>query len=137
MSENINTMEPYIIKINPIGSVDEGQLAVVTTGEEIPFKIKRSFWTYHTPTDVIRGRHAHYETEMILFALVGKITVNLESKEGEILNFEITNPTEGLYIPTMYWHTMTYTEGAVQLVLASTQYEEADYIRDYEKWKSL
>ena len=137
MSENSSKMKPYIININPIGSASEGQLTVVTAGKDIPFDIERSFWTYHTPTDVIRGRHAHYETEMVLFALAGTVTVNLESKSGKTLQYELKKPTEGLYIPTMYWHTMTYSEGAVQLVLASTQYEESDYIRDYEKWKSL
>ncbi|AHJ96405.1 hypothetical protein Hsw_0810 [Hymenobacter swuensis DY53] len=32
---------------------------------------------------------------------------------------------------------MTFTEGAVLLSLASEEYQEADYIRDYEVFRAL
>ncbi|MCS6988984.1 MAG: FdtA/QdtA family cupin domain-containing protein, partial [Chloroherpetonaceae bacterium] len=102
-----------------------------------PFRVRRVFWTYFTPESVLRGRHAHYKTEQILFALSGRIVVTTELADGEISVFPLEKPNVGVYIPPNAWHTMQYSHTAVQLVLASEPYDENDYIRDYEKFKQV
>jgi hypothetical protein len=45
----------------------------------------------------------------------------------------LNKPNKGLLIPTGMWRELeNFSSGAVCLVLASHEYEEADYIRDYD-----
>ena len=60
---------PQIINFKRIGKPSEGYLSIGESNADIPFEIKRNFWTYYTPEEVVRGRHAHYETEMVLIAM--------------------------------------------------------------------
>jgi hypothetical protein len=128
---------PKIIEFKKIGNSTEGYISIFENGIEMPFEIKRCFWTYYTPEEVVRGRHAHYNTEMILIAAAGKIIVHTEMPGGIKSEFTLEKPETGLLIPKLCWHTMQYSHNAVQLVLASTVYSESDYIRDYQKFKIL
>ena len=126
-----------IIPFKKIGGPSEGYLSVGESFGEVPFDIKRVFWTYFTPDSITRGRHTHYHTEMILIALSGIIEVSTESIDGEKAHFVLKNPNEGLYVPPLTWHEMAYSHTAVQLVLTNSLYDEKDYIRDYEEFKSM
>ncbi len=129
---------PHLIHFKKIGKPSEGYISIFQNGAEgMPFDIKRTFWTYYTPQEVIRGRHAHYETEMILIAAAGKIIVSTEMPGNKTDTFVLENPDSGLYIPKLCWHTMQYSHNAVQLVLASSEYSESDYIRAYEDFKNI
>lgn len=124
--------DPHIITFPKIGRPEIGYIGVGEANNLIPFDIKRVFWTYHTPEDIIRGRHAHLRTEMVLIAAAGRIVVNTEMSPGVIESFVLDNPTQGVYMPPMCWHTMQYSHTAVQIVIASTAYDETDYVRSYE-----
>jgi hypothetical protein len=44
----------------------------------------------------------------------------------------------GLHIPAMNWRTLdNFSTNSVCLVLASTPYEEADYVYEYSEFKTL
>lgn len=128
---------PYIIEFKKIGNPPEGYISIFQNGGDMPFEIKRCFWTYYTPEEIVRGRHAHYVTEMILIAAAGRIVVDTEMPGGITDRFVLEKPDKGLLIPKFCWHTMQYSHNAVQLVLASTEYAESDYIRSYEDFKSM
>jgi mannose-6-phosphate isomerase-like protein (cupin superfamily) len=131
-------MEPYLIKFPTNGSSSIGYLSIIENSINLPFTLERIFWTFHTPDSIVRGRHAHYNTEMVLIALSGRIIVNTEmpvNLKREIYILE--NPNEGLYIPKQCWHTMQYSHNSVQLVIASTKYNETDYIRDYSVFQKI
>lgn len=127
---------PQIISFKRIGETGLGYISIGEELKQIPFEIKRIFWTYYTPEDVIRGKHAHYETEMVLISAAGKIEVTTETIDGKRDNFILDKPDIGLYIPKMCWHTMQYSHNAVQIVIASSLYDEKDYIRSYESFKA-
>lgn len=127
--------QPHIIHFPSNGSLEIGYLAIGETLKPVPFEIKRLFWAYYTPDSVLRGRHAHHETEMILVAAAGRIVVTTELSGQKPEIFILEKPNEGLYIPRLCWHTMQYSHNAVQLVIASTVYSEDDYIRGYEDFK--
>jgi len=103
----------------------------------LPFVVQRVFWTYYTPDNILRGRHAHYVTEHVLLALVGRIIVTLEHANGALEVVRLESPHTGLYVPPNVWHTMQYSAGAVQLTLASQPFEEDDYIREYQEFKRV
>ncbi len=129
--------QPQLIQFKRIGKPAEGYLSIGEQNSEIPFEVKRLFWTYFTPEEVVRGRHAHYDTEMVLIAVAGRIIVNTEMPDGSLNVFVLDKPDVGLYMPTLCWHTMQYSHNAVQLVIASSLYNESDYIRSYEDFKAL
>lgn len=126
-----------MIQFPKIGSSSVGYISIAEAQHLIPFDVKRVFWTYYTPESIVRGRHAHHFTEMILIAVSGRIIVNTEMPSGDIETFILERPDQGVYLPPYTWHTMQYSHSAVQMVLASTTYDEADYVRSYEDFKML
>lgn len=129
--------KPYIIEFQTVGEIGEGFISIAEFEKCLPFQVKRTFWTYQTPDHIVRGRHAHYETELVLIAAAGRIVVNTEMLNEKLETFVLEKPSIGLYIPPKVWHTMQYYFNAVQLVFASTLYDEKDYIRDYSEFKTL
>ncbi|RZK44295.1 MAG: WxcM-like domain-containing protein [Hymenobacter sp.] len=129
--------DPYLINFPKLGAPEIGYISVTEQHQLIPFNIQRIFWTYYTPESIVRGRHAHYSTEQVLIAAAGRIIVTTELADGVIHTFRLEDPSVGLYVPPHAWHTMQYSHSAVQLVLASVVYNEADYIRDYDEFKRV
>lgn len=129
--------KPYLIEFPKLGASDIGYISVAENSKLVPFDIERVFWTYYTPESIVRGRHAHHKTEQVLIAVTGRIIVTTELPDGELQTFVLDNPNVGLYVPPQAWHTMQYSHTAIQLVLASTAYNETDYIRDYDKFRNV
>ena len=130
------TNEPKIIEFPKIGNTSLGYISLAEKNT-LPFEVKRIYWTYFTPENVERGGHAHHGLEQILVAVAGKITVNTEMPDGSKKTFTLESPHQGVYLPKYSWHIMQYSHNAVQMCIASMAYEENDYIRDYNEFKSL
>ena len=124
---------PSLIQFNSIGKSDIGYISIAEK-ETLPFTPKRIYWTYYTPEDVKRGFHSHYNLEQILVAVAGRIIVTTEMKAGEKQEFILDSPKVGLYIPKMCWRMMQYSHNAVQMCIASEEYDETDYIRAYDEF---
>ena len=123
--------KPYLINFPKIGNSQLGYISV-SENENLPFVPKRIYWTYFTPEDVVRGHHAHYELEQILVAVAGRVDLEIESIGGEVFKYTLDSPNIGVYVPKMCWRIMKYSHNAVQMCIASIEYDEKDYIRDYE-----
>ena len=130
----MNFEQPHLITFPKHGESTIGYISVADNNK-LPFKVERVFWTYFTPESVVRGRHAHFKTEQILIAASGRIIVTAENGDGQISTFILDSPEKGVYIPPSVWHTMQYTHSSIQVVLASTHFDEKDYIRDYDIFK--
>lgn len=128
--------EPHLIKFPKLGQPNIGYISVGEVSKNLPFDVKRIFWTYFTPESIVRGRHAHYLTEQVLIAVSGRIIVTTEIVGQPIKTTTLDSPNVGLYVPPNAWHTMQYSHNAVQLVFASTLYDEKDYIRDYRDFEN-
>lgn len=129
--------KPNIIKLSKIGSSVLGYITVAEENLNIPFNIKRVYWTYFTPQDVHRGGHAHKELEQMIFAVSGTIEFTTEDIYGNTETFILDSPEKGLYIPSKIWRDIKFSHNAVLLCLASEFYIEEDYIRDYDEFKKL
>lgn len=127
---------PYIISFEQTGSAAEGKLTSTQYADKLPFIVKRVFWIQGTPPEVVRGHHANKTTEEVLIALTGSIKVKAETSAG-VAEFILSASDKGLYIPALCWTELTFAEGSIALCLASTDYDEQDYLRDYEKYKQL
>ena len=130
------TKQPKIIEFPKLGMPSIGYISPAEN-DNLPFIVKRIYWTYFTPEDVERGGHAHYELEQILVAVAGKITVMTEMPGGIENTFILESPHQGLLIPKLCWREMKYSHNAVQMCLASLEYDEKDYIRKYDEFKLL
>ncbi|AYA37201.1 WxcM-like domain-containing protein [Hymenobacter oligotrophus] len=129
--------EPYLISFPKLGDEAFGYISVAEQLQYIPFEVKRTFWTYKTPEYIVRGRHAHYRTEQVLVAAAGRIIVTTENVRGDIQFFRLEDPSVGLYVPPHVWHTMQYSDCAVQLAFASHPYDEKDYIRSRDEFRQV
>ena len=131
--------QPYVFEFPEIGTPETGLISVAENLKNIPFEIKRVFWTHSIPGQTERGNHAHYRNQQILIALQGTVTVHTLSAAGERKVFELKAPNQALYLPPNNWRTMFYSENALQLVLSSEPYSETDYLRDlaafYSHWQ--
>ncbi len=128
---------PHFIEFNSFGNEEIGFLTVAENHKNVPFDIKRVYWTYKFEEGIIRGHHAHYKTHQILIAVTGIIEVKTHFPREKEHVFLLDNPNKGLYLPPFSWHTMRYTSNAVQVVLASSVFHEEDYIRDYNHFTTL
>lgn len=129
--------EPKLIKFNKIGDPSLGYISIAEENKNIPFQIKRVYWTYFTPNHVERGQHAHKKLEQLIVAVSGIIEFTLTNKNEKKQTFILDNPDKGLYIPRGYWRDIKFSHSAVLLCLASEKYDEKDYIRDYSEFINL
>ena len=128
--------EVRLIELPKIGD-RRGNLSVIEEKNYIPFKVERTFWIYDVPGGESRGGHAYRSTEEFIVALSGSFDVVLDDGR-ERKTFSLNRSYYGLYVPKMIWREMTnFSTNSVALVLSSTKYDAADYIRDYELFKKM
>ena len=116
---------------------ERGSLIAIEQGYNAPFEIKRVFWTYFTPESVIRGGHAHKTTIQAIIAVSGTIIFDIQGQKEYKEIFTLDSPNKLLIIPTLYWSDIKFSHNAVLLCLASEDYDELEYIRDYNEFKNL
>lgn len=111
-----------------------GWLVVAENGAQIPFLVKRIYYIYGVKDGKRRGFHAHKKLKQLLVCVSGKCTIMLtdgKTKEDIILD----KPYEAIYIEDCIWREMyDFSDDAVLLVLASENYDENDYIRNYDEF---
>jgi len=120
-----------LIDIPKISDPDgRGNLSVIEK-DIVPFKIERVYYLYDVPSDSTRGGHAHKELQQFLIALSGSFDVVLDDGLKRRI-ITLNRPNKGLLIPNGVWRELeNFSAGAVCLSLVSDEYDEEDYIRDY------
>ena len=117
-----------------------GNITILENSKSIPFQVKRIYYLYDVPMGSERGGHGHYELEQFIVAASGSFTIVLDDGKDKKHLF-LNNPSEALYIKPGIWREIiNFSSGSICLVLASQEYTEKDYIRDYDKylqWKLL
>ena len=126
-------MKTRFIDIPHFGD-SRGDLSVLEAMKDVPFDIKRVFWSYNVPDGKSRGAHAHRTLRQLLIAVSGSFTVNVDDGRGQKA-FLLDNPYKGLLVEPGEWSSEDYfSEDAVCLVLCDQPYDEDDYIRDYDEY---
>ena len=114
-----------------------GNLSFVEQKNHIPFEIKRIYWLYDVPGGEIRGGHAYKENQEFIVAMSGSFDVVLDDG-NEKKTFTLNRSYYGLYVPKGLWREMeNFSTNSLALVLSSTIFDEADYIRDYSDFLKL
>ncbi|MGB3368372.1 MAG: FdtA/QdtA family cupin domain-containing protein [Acidaminobacteraceae bacterium] len=127
----------YLINFDEIGNDENGYLIALEENKQIPFDIKRVYYTHRVPCDSKRGFHAHHNLEQVLVCLSGKVIMKCFDGSDEI-EYSLDSPNKGVYIGPMVWHEMYgYTEETVLMAVASDLYKEVDYIRSMDLFMEL
>ncbi len=114
-----------------------GNLTFIEGMKHVPFEISRVYYLYDVPGGETRGGHAHRTLEQFIIAAMGSFDVLLDDGFDRKRVF-LNRSYYGLYVPRMVWRELeNFSSGSVCLVLASHPYDEADYYRSYEEFRSV
>ena len=121
----------YLPKIN----TENGNITSINNNLDIPFEVKRVFYIFDIPGGESRGFHAHKTCHQFLVAASGSFEVLLDDGRAQKM-VQLNRPFTGLHIPPGIWASeMNFSSGSICLVLASHEYDENDYIRNYNQYK--
>ena len=113
--------------------IDErGNLTFIEGNNHIPFEIKRTYMIYDVPGGEIRGSHAYKELDEVIVSLSGCFDLVVEDGNSE-KTFTLNRSYNAIFVPHGLWRTLkNFSTNSLCLVLASTEYDEDDYIRNYD-----
>jgi hypothetical protein len=118
----------------PVIQDARGNLSFIEGGNHVPFNIQRVYYLYDVPGGSTRGGHAHKGLHQLLIAVSGSFDVTLDDGRDKKL-IHLNRPYKGLYISPMIWRELdNFSSGSVCMVLASSNYNEDDYYRDYKEF---
>jgi dTDP-4-dehydrorhamnose 3,5-epimerase-like enzyme len=114
-----------------------GNLTFIESNNQIPFTIERVYWIYDVPGGEIRGGHAFRKTKELVIALSGSFDLVLHDGYSE-QRYHLNRSYYGVYVPNMIWRKMeNFSTNSTALLLASTNYDPDDYIRDFEQFETV
>ena len=112
---------------------ERGILTCLEARKDIPFQINRIFYIYQTTEN--RGGHAHRETEQVAISVSGAFVFRMSDPQTT-RSFRLDNPSKGLYLPPMVFldEIIPDAPGSVCIVMASTLYDDEQYIRSFSEY---
>lgn len=127
------TMYPQLIDLPRFLDV-RGNLSYIEQNNHIPFEIKRTYWIYDVPGGEERWGRAFHKSQEFIISLSGSFDVILDDGK-EKKTFTLNRSYYGLYVPNGIWRILdNFSTNAVALVISSTNFDESDYIRDYDEF---
>jgi uncharacterized RmlC-like cupin family protein len=134
MTDETRKDECRIIELPKIVDT-RGNISIIEQFKHVPFEIRRVHWIYDVPGGVERGGHAYKNTEEYIVALSGSFDVEIDNGHSKSA-FSLNRSYYGLYVPKGMWRTMNnFSTNSLALVLSSTDYDEHDYIMDYNEYR--
>ncbi|MCK9311185.1 MAG: FdtA/QdtA family cupin domain-containing protein [Bacteroidales bacterium] len=113
-----------------------GNITIVEGHVNVPFSIRRIYYLYDIPGGESRGGHAHKELYQLIVAASGSFDVLLDDGLNKKI-IRLNRPDYGLLVVPGIWRELfEFSSGSVCLVLASEKYDEDDYLREYDYFKT-
>jgi hypothetical protein len=111
-----------------------GRITSINSNDEVPFEIERIYYLYDVPSGEDRGGHAHLELQQLIVAASGSFDLVLDDGINKRV-ISLNRPFLGVLMPSGIWRELTnFSSGSICLVIASHNYDENDYIRDYDEF---
>lgn len=133
---------PRLLKLPVITASESdvtGRIVVMNIAKTLPFEVRRSYWIYGMRLGERRGMHAHRNLIQGMVAVSGQIAFELHDGHSE-QHVVLERPDQILILPPGFWRNfVALSEGAVLMVFASADFDEADYIRSFDEflvWKA-
>ena len=116
---------PHFALLNlPTFTDPRGSLTVLENA--LPFQVVRSYWIYGAGGQT-RGGHRHTHTRQALVAIAGSVSMYMNDGITEE-TIVLDHPSQCLLVEPKDWHTMSFSESAVLLVMSSHRYDRSEYI---------
>ncbi|HEX4182249.1 MAG TPA: DegT/DnrJ/EryC1/StrS family aminotransferase, partial [Caulobacteraceae bacterium] len=115
-----------------------GSLSVAEVSRQIGFPVHRAYFISQVPTGQGRGGHGHRNLRQCFICLRGTVSLVI-TRGGRSHTIRLGSAPQAAVVERGCWRDLNgFSEDAVVLVLASEEYDEADYIRergDFEAWE--
>ena len=103
-----------------------------------PFAVCELFFITDVPVGVTRGRHAHKECVQIISVISGEIELLVEEPDGSRFTVFLDNDKDSFLLSANCWAEQRYTKpNTILFVICSKKYDDADYIRDLNTFRSV
>jgi dTDP-4-amino-4,6-dideoxygalactose transaminase len=113
-----------------------GALTIAEMSKHIGFAVRRSYILTGIPQGGSRGGHGHKALRQCFICIQGQVTINV-TKNLERRAFTLSEGCEALIVEGGCWRDLyEFSSDAIVIVLASEEYDEADYIRDYAEFRA-
>lgn len=116
---------------------ERGNLTALSSFQEIPFEIKRIYYTWNMPKEAIRGGHAHRVLDEVMVCLHGSCDFVLDDGKEKI-TVTLDRPNKGLYVEASLWrHFTNFSPDCVVILIASDYFHPEDHVKDYNEFLRL
>ncbi len=134
-TETQSSKAPRLVEIARVAD-PRGNLSFVQHPGACPFEIERVYWLYDVPADSVRHGRALRKTDELIVPMSGAFDVTVDAGDGLApATYHLDRCFQGLYVPAGTWRSISrFVTNSVAMVLASTTYDEADYIADYDEF---
>lgn len=105
---------------------DDPRGSLTVLERALPFEVVRTYWIYRADGQK-RGGHRHTYARQALVAVNGIVSIYMN--DGVIEEtIVLDHPSKCLLVEPKDWHTMTFGENGVLLVMSSHRYDRSEYI---------
>jgi dTDP-4-amino-4,6-dideoxygalactose transaminase len=126
---------PRFVKLQIIPA-HEGILGVIEASKHFGFPVRRMYFLTGVGREARRAGHAHRALRQCFICLRGAVTIDLE-KNGHRSTFRLSDYETAMILPPGWWRDLyDFTDDALIAVLASDEYDETDYIRNYDEFRA-
>ena len=109
-----------------------GILGVAEVAKHIGFPVHRAYYIRDVPAGQSRGGHGHKTLRQCFLCLRGSARLSV-SGGGSTEVVELSRPSQAAVVRAGCWRDLSdFSEDSVVIVLASEEYDEADYIRNFD-----
>ncbi len=116
---------------------ERGNLSFIQNSDQIPFDIERIYLIYDVPGGAIRGGHAYRQNQEVIIAISGSFDLVFNDGQSKV-KYSLNRSYYGLYVPNGLWRQLeNFSTNSLCLIIASQPYEENDYVRDFNEFKSI
>ncbi len=119
--------------------MENGILGVAEVTKHIGFPVHRAYYIRDVPAGQGRGSHGHRALRQCFLCLRGSVRLSI-TKDGRTEVVELNRPNQAAVVPAGCWRDLSdFSNDSVIIVLASDEYDEADYIREFKdflRWEA-
>jgi hypothetical protein len=135
----MRTSSVFDCNVLPLSKISnrDGNITIVEANNHVPFDIQRIYYLYDIPGGASRGGHAHKDLYQLIIAASGSFNILLDDGKNKKV-VHLNRPNYGLLVVPGIWRELSeFSSGGICMVLASSKYDESDYLRDYNDFKNV
>lgn len=114
--------------------MENGILGVAEVSKHIGFPVHRAYYIRDVPNGQGRGGHGHKALRQCFLCLRGSFKLSI-TRRGHTETVILDRPEVAAVVEPGCWRDLSdFSDDSVVVVLASDEYDEADYIRTYHEF---